>query len=75
MPGRGGNGVTAEGTYKGGRLEGPYNSWHDNGQKSKECTYKNGNLEGLATEWDKDGNVTKQTRDEDRYGVFGPPSA
>ena len=45
-----------EGTFKNGKKNGKWTSWHDeNGQKKSEGTYRNGNLIGKYEKWFKNG--------------------
>jgi hypothetical protein len=45
-----------EGTFKNGKKNGKWTSWHDgNGQKESEGTYKDGELISEKC-WDEDGN-------------------
>jgi antitoxin component YwqK of YwqJK toxin-antitoxin module len=51
----------AEGTFKDGKLEGPYTSWYENGQKKAEANYKDGKLEGLVTLWYESGKKKSES--------------
>jgi antitoxin component YwqK of YwqJK toxin-antitoxin module len=43
--------------FKNGKAEGPYETWHDNGQIKLKSHYKNGKKEGLNEEWDNQGQL------------------
>ena len=44
-------------TYLSGKLNGSYQSWHDNGQKWEEGSYLNGELNGSYTTWYNNGEI------------------
>ena len=46
---------TIKATYKDGKLDGPFNTWHKNGKKMQECIYKDGKIEGKSTSWHSNG--------------------
>ena len=48
-----------EGTLKDGKLDGPGNWWHENGQKKGEVINKDGEIVS-GTWWDEEGNEIKE---------------
>jgi antitoxin component YwqK of YwqJK toxin-antitoxin module len=42
-------------TFKGGKMDGPRVTWHENGQKEIEENYKDGKEDGLSVLWHKNG--------------------
>lgn len=57
----------SEGTYKNGRLEGPFIEWYPNGNKSMEGQYKNGKYHGLWLYWYDDDKPRGRGEFEDGY--------
>ena len=51
--------LSSGGTYKDGKKEGPWVSYHPSGQLYKTGTYKDGKKEGPWVEYDEDGQLYK----------------
>ena len=47
-------------SYKGGKLEGVYKSWFENGQLKQDHIYKDGKLEGVAKWWFENGQLNSE---------------
>jgi len=57
------NGIKkSKGTYKDGKLDGPYTEWYDDGQKSIDGIYKDGIKDGLWIEWTQEGKKKSKTK-------------
>jgi len=54
-----------KGTYKDGKRDGPWVSYHDNGQLFQKGSYKDGNADGPWVGYMKDGTV-----DDNLTGTF-----
>ena len=64
---------STEGTYKDGKQDGLFTSWHDNGKKESEINYKDGKQDGLYTFWYENGNKEFEgthNKDEKEDGLW-----
>ena len=52
-------------TYKDGKIEGTFMSWHDNGQKDLEETFKDGKRIGKSISWHKNGKKRREATFKD----------
>ena len=59
------------GKMKGGKKEGKWMVWYDNGTKQEEQNYKDGKKNGLTTEWKENGIKVRETQylNDEKYGL------
>ena len=58
-----------QGRFKNGVMEGPWVSYHENGQLWNKGTYKNGEREGPWIDYDKNGTVHENLTGTYKNGV------
>jgi len=54
-----------------GKIDGPWVTWHQNGQKLVEANYKNGKQNGLETAWHENGQKASESNWKDGEVVKG----
>jgi antitoxin component YwqK of YwqJK toxin-antitoxin module len=66
--------LSMEGEYKRISIidveNGPFKSWHDNGQQYQKCTFESGSLHGLFQEWDKETGKLSAERIYDKGEIL-----
>jgi len=58
--------------YKNNKLNGLYEEWYENGQRSKRCNYKNNKLHGLYEFWYLNGQLAEKYlyKKDRKHGLF-----